>query len=349
MLSNDHNRLEPIRTALVGLNFGRRLMAAEIAKGELPKWLKIMGVCGQNAEELLQTQRELAVPAYASYDQLLGDNSIEAIALFTGPNGRAKLIEKAIRAGKHVLTTKPFEISPEAAQSVLEQARALGRVVHLNSPSPLPSPDMALIEQWRQQHELGRLVGARGDVWCRYDEAADGSWYDDPQQCPVAPIFRLGIYLINDLIRLAGRVRRVTVMQNRLHTGRPTADNALLNLEFEEGTLASIYASFCVGDGQPHRNALTLNFDRGTIYRNVGPALDHSLCQLTMCTSGSNAPGQTITTAVPGYSGEYQWEAFARAVRSESPPAACAPATIVEGIRIIQQMALAAHTQPACR
>lgn len=73
-------------------------------------------------------------------------------------------------------------------------------------------------------------LGARADIWASYREQADGTWYDDPQKCPVAPVFLLGIYLINDLIQLFGPVRDVQVLQSRLSTGRPTADNGQLSL-----------------------------------------------------------------------------------------------------------------------
>ncbi len=94
------------------------------------------------------------------------------------------------------MTTKPFELDPKAAMATLREARRRHRIIHLNCPAPLLSPDLEQIERWREEFQLGKPVGARADAWTNYREKADGSWYDDPKLCPVAPIFRIGIYLI---------------------------------------------------------------------------------------------------------------------------------------------------------
>lgn len=107
------------------------------------------------------------------------------------------------------------------------------------SMSTVPSPDLNQILLWREDLRLGRPIAARADIWSSYREAADGSWYDDPEKCPVAPIFRLGIYLINDLIRLVGKPVAVSVMSSRLFTGRPCVRNMRIAVSGVLGWLAS--------------------------------------------------------------------------------------------------------------
>ena len=117
---------------------------------------------------------------YTDLDKLLQNEEIPTIGLFTGPVGRAGLLDRIIEAGKDVITTKPFENDPAAATDVLEEAKRLGRVIHLNSPNPGLSPDLAAIQRWRNELDMGAPVAARADVWAHYREEADGSWYDDP-------------------------------------------------------------------------------------------------------------------------------------------------------------------------
>src|SRR5690606_1581322 len=95
------------------------------------------------------------------------------------------------------MTTKPFEVDPDAAADVLAEAQRLGRFVHLNSPTPVMPVDLQQVLDWRDRFDLGRPVGCRLETYASYHEQADGSWLDDPERCPAAPIFRLGIYLIN--------------------------------------------------------------------------------------------------------------------------------------------------------
>lgn len=333
---------ERIPIGIVGLNFGRHIVETLVSKSA-SRLFHIAAVCDQDRPKADMYAEQTGARAYYDLDQLLVDASIPAIGLFTGPVGRAALIERCIHAGKHVLTTKPFEADPSAALAVLREARQLGRAVHLNSPSPELPGDVAQIRDWRQEFDLGHPVACRADVWCSYNESADGSWYDDPEKCPTAPIFRLGIYLINDLVRLFGPARQVQVLQSRLLTGRPTADNAQLGILFESGAIANIFASFCINDGDHYRNGLTLNFERGTVYRNVGPrwgGRDYELSLVMSGSAGREIVAETVVRKEDG-TGTYQWEVFARACRGEHLHDAVTPEQLVDGLRVLQAMARA--------
>src|SRR5690606_34588240 len=104
----------------------------------------------------------------------------------------AGLLRKIIDAGKDIMTTKPFELDADAALEVLRYADSIGRIIHLNSPGPCISQDLACIDEWRTVYDLGDPVSCLQSVWVRYDEepGPEGDWLDDPIRCPVAPIFR---------------------------------------------------------------------------------------------------------------------------------------------------------------
>ena len=282
----------------------------------------------------------MGIKAYGSLEGLLADASIPAIALFTGPDGRADLLRRIIRAGKDVMTTKPFENDPEAAGSVLAEAHQLGRIIHLNSPSPVLPPDLAQIKRWQLEHDLGHPIACRSDVWVHHREKADGTWYDDPRKCPAAPISRLGIYAINDLVTLFGEADRVQVLSTRLLTGRPTMDNAQLGIAFKSGALANVFASFCVDDGDQYRNSFVLNFEHGTVYRNTGPIransqVEQSELSLVIRKDGQrHLAGQTVISP----SGQYRWDVFYRVINGERVPDLVPASVLVEGLRIVRAM-----------
>jgi predicted dehydrogenase len=330
--------------AIVGLNFGRHIIE-QLTTGPGRDWCELAGVCDLDAAKARQYSGQTGARAYRDLTELLADPAIPAVGLFTPPAGRAQLIRQAIQAGKHVLTTKPFELDASAAAAVLAEARRLRRVVYLNSPAPTLTADLRQIIAWQREYRLGQPVGCRADVWAHYREQTDGSWYDDPHRCPVAPVFRLGIYLINDLIRLFGPPAAVQVMHTRLRTGRPTPDNAQLALRFQNGGLANIYASFCVNDGDYYRNGLTLNFENGTVYRNVGPnraGIAQAELSLVVVKDGHRHMAEHVT--LEETSGAYQWDVFVRAVNGEKPADETTPDQIVAGIRVINAMAQAEKT-----
>ena len=335
--------MKPVRIAVVGLRFGDAM--ARLIHDELPCY-EIAMVCDTLEDRAQQLGSYVGAKAVYSLDEVLADPEVEAVALFTGPKGRAVLAEKIISSGKHLLTTKPFELDATAGERVLKQAQQSGMVVHLNSPSPLPAADVLQMQRWQQENALGRIVALRAETWANYREKADGGWYDDDTSCPAAPITRLGIYFLNDFFPLLGSVKRVMVMQSRLFTGRPTADNAQISAEFENGCMANVFASFCINDGEPYRDDVTLNFEQGTVRRRIYRTadrrmhIDHAELILTRPDHAEE------TLILPGgeYAGWYQWEAFVRAVRGDASIPRVSLEEINYGTRLLAAVARSVAT-----
>ncbi|MFW6309425.1 MAG: Gfo/Idh/MocA family protein [bacterium] len=324
--------MKKIKIGIVGLNFGKSI----VNQLRDNKFFEIVAVCDFKKERANKVAEEIGVKAYYNLDNLLKNRNIPAIGLFTGPVGRAEIIEKIIDSGKDVMTTKPFARDSQKALEVLKKAQKKGRIIHMNSPAPLPGKDIATIKKWVIKYNLGQPVGCRGDIWASYREEKDGTWYDDPEKCPVAPIFRLGIYLINDLIRLIGNPKYVQVFHSSLFTERPTPDNAQLGISFKNGALANIFASFCIKDGQQYSNSLVLNYERGTIYRNIGP---RSSDEIILKIKYSTEDGYQQKKLNLGHeSSKYQWEIFYKAIKGESIENQITPEMIVEGIKVINAM-----------
>ncbi len=340
-MNQDKSRIDPIRMGVVGLNFGSWVIDNEIQNGPGQAYIDLVAVCDLQPEKVSGWYDKPGVKGYTKIEHLLENPQVEAVGLFTGPAGRAELIEQILDAGKDIMTTKPFELDSRKARRVLEKAQRLGRVVHLNSPSPMMPPDIEKIAEWIRNYDLGRPIAYRASTWCSYREKADGSWYDDPALCPAAPIFRLGIYLINDTAWFFQGVRAVKVLQSRVFTERPTADNAQLSILHEDGSIGNIFASFCIDDRQHYRCALELNFERGTIYRNSGPIaadIDNQTFQLEI--SASVQGRQVIERClIENNQSGYQWDHFWRVVRRKVLNQQASHEMIVSGIKVIELMA----------
>jgi predicted dehydrogenase len=157
----------------------------------------------------------------------------------------------------------------------------------------------------------------------------------------VAPIFRLGIYAINDLLWFLKDPESVQVMHSRLFTKRPTPDNAQMLIRFKDGTLASVSASFCVGGGMPYPDSLILNFERGTVYRGSGLA-HNGFAQTTQLRLVTGAPENIIEESIildrANCSGMYMWDEFCQAVRGRRNAGEISAQQITDGIRIIDAM-----------
>jgi len=333
--------MEQIRFAVVGLNFG----ASIVKQLQGNSFVRVAAVCDLDPDKA----REIASGCgcrVASLEELLVDPEIDAVGLYTPPVGRSALIRKCIECGKAVMTTKPLERDPSAALEILKFARSRGVPVHLNAPSPLPCGELRKIDRWREEYALGRPVAVRWETYVHYREQPDGRWLDDPEKCPVAPIFRLGIYGIGELIHLMGRPEEVQVFSSRIFTGRPTPDNAELSIRFAGGALGSLFASFCINDGHSYPSAMTIHYENGTVKkRQYGPAFavpktrfDRVELELD-CVCNGKCIHETCTTPAEERSGAYQWRNFAEAVRRGAPlPDEVSPEDVALGIAVIDAM-----------
>lgn len=342
--------MQPLPIAIVGLNFGRNIID-RLAAPEAACFFKVQAVCDLDAAKSEDFGRRLNVPHYTDLNALLACPDIPVIGLFTGPAGRAALLRTILRAGKDVMTTKPFELDPAAARSVLEEARESRRIIHLNSPGPLPSPAVRKIKEWERVHNLGRPVHCVGEATASYREKADGTWYDDPVRCPVAPIFRIGIYTINDFIQLFGPVKDIHIQTARLFTGRPTPDSAQIGLLFENGMLGCMHASFCVDNGQHYANSFRIHYERGTILHNMGLyPFDHAdkSANLELGTLSANREVLIEKWSAPENTGAYQWEMFFEAIRQRDV-ASTPVADILASVNFIAALSKAARQEEGGR
>ena len=333
---------DPVALGVVGLSFGG-VMAEQLRRNGAQTAIRIAGLCDLDEGRRTHWSRRLGVEAVESLDRILEEPSIEAVALFTPPIGRAALIHRCIDAGKHVLTTKPFERDSEAARAVLDRAKAEGIAVHLNSPGPCLSPEEARIQDWEKRYALGKPLGARYEIWAGRPEGADGSWYDDEDACPGGVLYRLGIYPINKLIALMGPVEAVQALSARMVTGRPTPDNGQLSLKFTSGALASVYVTLAVAEPQPYKHQMTVNFSGGTVYRDTGPfegsPEDGDECRLRLLVR--NAAGTRVLEEQVVTPDNYQWENFRRAVRGLPLAQETDSWRVVHGIEVVEAMARA--------
>lgn len=324
-----------LRVVVVGLGFGQWLIEHELLEGEGARVCELVGVCDLDAGRTEEVAQRYGVRAYADVDAVLTDPDVDAVVLMVGPDGRGALVERAVAAGKPVMTTKPFETSSAAALAALTAARAAGIPVFMNSPTPTPEADIQVIEEWAHRLRLGRPVGYRGTTWCSYREQPDGSWYDDPQRAPAAPLTRLGVYLIADVCRLLGPIDRVQVAESRLFTGRPTSDNAAVLLSHADGTIGSVFSSFCIDDGQPYRTSLELNFERGTVYRNVGPGTGERMhLAVSAMVDGERVVEEREVDRPSGY----QWDVFARAARGEDVGETVTPEAVAQIVAVFEAL-----------
>ena len=133
--------MNPVRVAVVGLGYwGPNLVRNlnELASAE------VVAVCDRDRERLeLIRRRYPAVQAHTSIDELLGDETIDAVAIATPVSTHFPLGRAALEAGKHVFVEKPLAASASECLQLIQLAAKQGLVLmpgHTFLYSPPSSP-----------------------------------------------------------------------------------------------------------------------------------------------------------------------------------------------------------------
>lgn len=339
--------MKKIKIALVGLNFGQSILEKTLLQGIASPYFDVIAICDKDEERLRTCGDKHNLTTYNDLEDLLQLQELQAVCLYTGPNGRAKIIDQIFAAGKDVMTTKPFESDSKEAERIFEKAEEMGRTLYLNSPCSIAAKDIATIKAWQEEYNLGRLVAGRWEGWYKAVQYPDGSWYDDPVLCPAAPLFRIGVYGLNDIVQLFGTPKRVQVMQSKILSQKPTPDLAQMGIEFMDGAMVSMLAGWCM-DPERGLSGISLNFENGTIIRNMdwsqyhGELKDTGAVTLKLYTAESGFGSSVIekTFGAEESSHNYPWKEFYQKLSGELPEdtVLTKPKVVINAIKIIEAM-----------
>jgi inositol 2-dehydrogenase len=111
-----------VRIGLAGLGRMGRIHAANLAGHCFSA--QLAGVYDADAELARQLADRLEVPWLKSYEDLLADDGIDAVAIATPTGSHAELIRQAARAGKHIFCEKPISLDRQTTVETIEAARA---------------------------------------------------------------------------------------------------------------------------------------------------------------------------------------------------------------------------------
>ena len=91
---------------------------------------RMLAVCDQSEQRLgAMEARHPSVRAYTSFDDLLADKRVDAVAIATPVRTHAPLAKQALLAGKHVLIEKPLTTSVKDAEELVRLAERERRVL----------------------------------------------------------------------------------------------------------------------------------------------------------------------------------------------------------------------------
>jgi len=224
------NGAPPVTVAVVGLGYWGPSLVRNLH--ELPNAV-LVRVCDTRTEALETLARRYpAVECTTSYDELLDDDSVEAIALATPVSTHHDLASAALERDKHVFVEKPMAGSVAEALDLLALAEQRDLVL-MPGHTFLYSPPVNAIRSLIAAGELGDIYfvsTSRVNLGLHQSDASV-AWDLGPHD------FSILHYWLEETPTFVTALSRGWIIPG-------TPDVAFINLEFPSGTIANVELSW---------------------------------------------------------------------------------------------------------
>ncbi|HEX6487380.1 MAG TPA: Gfo/Idh/MocA family oxidoreductase [Candidatus Dormibacteraeota bacterium] len=210
----------------------------------------LVAVADSEASRAAELGATLSVPDLA-IDELLARPDVDVVCVCVPSGLHADVGVRAIAAGKHVLVEKPIDVTLEAADRLLEAARATGLRLGVISQRRW-DPGVAEARELIAAGRLGRLLLGDAYVkWYRSDAYyASGGWRGTYALDGGGALMNQGVHHVDLLSWLMGPVESVFARTGTFaHGDIEVEDVAVALLRFRSGALGVIEASTAVYPG----------------------------------------------------------------------------------------------------
>ena len=220
----------PVNIAVVGLGYWGPNLVRNLYELE---GAEVVTMCDANRGSLEALRRRYpGVTRTTSFESVLADRRVEAVALATPVSTHYPLAAAALKAGKHVFVEKPLAGSSREGRELIELSREHDLVL-MPGHTFLYSPAVVLIRSMIQSGELGDIyfISTSRVNFGLYQSDVSVTWDLAPHD------FSILHYWLGETPHQLSALSRSCVFPD-------TADVAFINLEFPSGTIAHVELSW---------------------------------------------------------------------------------------------------------
>ena len=235
-IKQNPSSMKSIKTRIASYGMSGRIFHGPSLK-VLADQYEVVGVFERTKKESERLFPQATI--YRSFAELLANPEIELVIVNTPDHLHYGMTKEALLAGKHVVTEKPFTLSVEEADELIELAKKQNRVLSVYQNRRYDG-NFKTIKKIIDQGLLGRLV----EMEIHYDryrkEIREGSWKEEGDD-RVGVMFNLGSHLIDQVVQLVGIPYAITA---KLAKVRDNSDvNDYMNIRLDYANLQVILRS----------------------------------------------------------------------------------------------------------
>jgi len=235
--------MDALRVGSLGLGWWGTMLAE---KGALAG-LDLQACYARTPESRDEFAATHGIRAAKSMDDLLADETIEAVLIATPHSTHEDLIAEVASAGKHVFVDKPFTLTVAGAKKAIAACEAAGVTLQVGH-NRRRQPATRRLKQMIEAGDLGMIHYAEANLSYPKGLTPRSGWRGEPSENPAGGMTGLGVHMADNLIYLLGRPSRVSAFSKQIIAVRKLDDVTTANVEFESGPLAILASSMVIPD-----------------------------------------------------------------------------------------------------
>jgi scyllo-inositol 2-dehydrogenase (NADP+) len=247
-----------IRTAIIG--YGRNGSTMHAGPIEKNGEFEMTAVCDIDPERRRQAAERFRCPVFEDYREMLRGVKADLVVIVTRNDQHAAMACDGLRAGAHVLVTKPWAINVDEARRMVATARETGRLLLPWLPARWGC-DLIRLRELIRAGAVGKVFAVRRTV-CSFATRRD--WQTE-KKCGGGYVLNWGPHIVDPpVVLLGGKVKSVFGRLKQVINPGDVEDLFLAVLTLEDGTL--VQAEYTIS-AEPFPNWV-IQGDRGTIVMN---------------------------------------------------------------------------------
>jgi len=196
-----------INAAVIGLGTWGKTMIESLAAGsDVMRFTTLQTRTVKPEDEAFAKQHGLTIAK--SYEDVLADPKIDAVALATPVSGHQKQIEAAAAAGKHVYCEKPFTFTKREAEAAIAAVRKANRTIGVGYNRRF-HPEMVKLRDRIKAGDLGTIEHIEASM--TYPNALTlppTAWRSQKSEAPLGGLAPMGVHAIDLMIYLCGEIEQ---------------------------------------------------------------------------------------------------------------------------------------------
>ncbi len=196
-------------------------------------------------------------PAEPDLGALLARPDVEVVCVCVPSGLHAAIGVQAAKAGKHLVVEKPIDVSLEAADRLIDAARAAGVALTVISQHRF-DPGLIELKRLLDEQALGRLVlGEASTKWYRAQAYYDSAAWRGTYAMDGGSLMNQGVHYVDLLRWCMGPPAEVTAVCTTQAHQIEVEDTSLAVVRFASGAVGTILSSTAAFPGFPQRLEIT--------------------------------------------------------------------------------------------